>query len=152
MSVAYMERIGRARYDLGATPAPENIVMPILNALAAALAWIGRQGTRALAVSVFLGLALPQFAAYVRPYLGETVFVLLVFSYLRTEPAAFRSQFRSPRLAIVAALWVMVALPLIFGAAYTGAGLRAGPSRPLHHHDPADRDHADHLVGRVCGD
>ena len=31
--------------------------MPILKALAAALAWLGRQGTRALAVSVFLGLA-----------------------------------------------------------------------------------------------
>jgi len=63
--------------------------MPILMALRAALAWIGRQGTRALAVSVFFGLALPQLAAYVKPYLGETVFVLLLFSYLRTDPAAF---------------------------------------------------------------
>ena len=63
--------------------------MPILMALRAALAWLGRQGTRALAASVFLGLALPQLAAYVKPYLGETVFVLLLFSYLRTDPAAF---------------------------------------------------------------
>ena len=122
--------------------------MPILNALAAALAWLGRQGTRALAVSVFLGLALPQLAAYVKPYLGETVFVLLLFSYLRTEPAAFRSQFRSPRLAILAALWIMVALPLMFGVAYTSPGC-ATARPPLHHHDPADRDHADHLVGRL---
>ena len=56
---------------------------------AAALAWLGRQGTRALAASVFVGLAVPPLAAYVKPYLGETVFVLLLFSYLRTDPAAF---------------------------------------------------------------
>jgi len=47
--------------------------MPILTALRAALAWLGRQGTRALAVSVFFGLAVPQLAVYVKPYLGETV-------------------------------------------------------------------------------
>ncbi len=98
--------------------------MLILNAIAAALSWIGRQGTRALAVSVFLGLAVPPLAAYVKPYLGETVFVLLLFSYLRTDPAAFRRYLAAPRLPILAALWVMVALPLLFGAVYALAGLR----------------------------
>ena len=86
--------------------------MPILMALRAALAWLGRQGTRALAVSVFFGLALPQLAAYVKPYLGETVFVLLLFSYLRTDPAAFIRYIRAPKLTIIAALWVMVVVPL----------------------------------------
>jgi BASS family bile acid:Na+ symporter len=100
--------------------------MPILQGLAAALAWLGRQGTRALAVSVFFGLALPQLAAYVRPYLGETVFVLLMFSYLRTDPAALRANFRSPRLAIAAALWTMIAVPVLFGTAYALSGLREG--------------------------
>ena len=65
--------------------------MPILTALTAALAWLGRQGTRALAASVFFGLALPQLAAYVKPFLGETVFVILLFSYLRTDPPRFRA-------------------------------------------------------------
>ncbi|HEY1474237.1 MAG TPA: Na+-dependent transporter [Pseudolabrys sp.] len=100
--------------------------MPILMALRAALAWLGRQGTRALAASVFFGLALPQFAAYVKPHLGEAVFVLLLFSYLRTDPAAFRAHLRSPGLAIAAALWVMVAVPLLFGIAYAQSGLREG--------------------------
>ena len=98
--------------------------MSILMALRAALAWIGRQGTRALAVSVFFGLALPQLAAYVKPYLGETVFVLLLFSYLRTDPAAFTRYLRAPGLTIVAALWVMVAVPLLFGTVYAMSGLR----------------------------
>lgn len=98
--------------------------MPILNALVAALSWIGRQGTRGLAVSIFLGLAVPPLAAYVKPYLGETVFVLLLFSYLRTDPQAFRGYLRAPALPIVASLWVMVALPLLIGSAYAISGTR----------------------------
>jgi len=100
--------------------------MPILKALTAALAWLGRQGTRALAVSIFLGLALPPLAAYVKPYLGETVFVLLLFSYLRTDPAAFRRYLKAPGLTITAALWIMVAVPLLFGTAYALSGIREG--------------------------
>jgi BASS family bile acid:Na+ symporter len=99
--------------------------MPILKRLAAALAWLGRQGTRALAVSMLLGLALPQYAVYVKPHLGEAVFVLLVFSYLRTEPAAFRSQFKRPGLVILAAVWIMVVLPLLFGVLYSASGIPA---------------------------
>lgn len=98
--------------------------MLILTAPRAALAWLGRQGTRALAVSVFFGLAIPQLAIYVKPILGETVFVLLLFSYLRTDPAAFGRHLKAPGLAIAASLWVMVATPLLFGAAYVWFGIR----------------------------
>jgi BASS family bile acid:Na+ symporter len=90
-----------------------------------ALAWLGRQGTRALAASVFMGLAMPQLAAYVKPHLAETVFVLLLFSYLRTDPSAFRRVLKAPTLALVASLWVMVAVPLLFGTVYAFSGLRA---------------------------
>jgi BASS family bile acid:Na+ symporter len=98
--------------------------MPILNALTAALAWLGRQGTRALAASIFLGLAVPPLAAYVKPYLSETVFVLLLMSYLRTDPSAFGRYVKAPGLAIAAALWVMVAAPLLFGGALVLSGVR----------------------------
>jgi len=98
--------------------------MPILKGLNAALAWLGRQGTRALAASIFLGLAVPPLAAYVKPHLGETVFVLLLFSYLRTDPTAFSRYLKAPGLTIVAALWVMVAVPLLFGSAYALSGIR----------------------------
>jgi hypothetical protein len=100
--------------------------MPILTGLTAVLAWLGRQGTRALAVSIFFGLSVPPLAAYVKPYLGETVFVLLLFSYLRTDPAAFSRYLKAPGLTIVAALWVMAAVPLLFGTAYALSGIREG--------------------------
>jgi hypothetical protein len=102
--------------------------MPISSGLTTALAWLGRQGTRALAASIFLGLAVPPLAAYVKPYLGETVFVLLLFSYLRTDPTAFRRYLRSPTLAFAAAFWIMVALPLLFGAAYVVCGIKQMPA------------------------
>lgn len=98
--------------------------MNILRLPVTALAWLGRQGTRALAVSIFLGLAVPQLAAYVKPHLGATVFILLLFSYLRTDPSAFSRVLKAPGLAILAALWVMVALPLLFGTAYALSGIR----------------------------
>lgn len=98
--------------------------MTILQLPGLALAWLGRQGTRALAVSIFIGLAMPQLADYVKPYLGLTVFVLLLFSYLRTDLSAFGRIVRAPGLAILASLWIMVALPLIFGTAYALTGLR----------------------------
>ncbi len=97
--------------------------MPLLRGLTAALAWLGRQGTRALAASVFLGLAVPPLAAYVKPHLGETVFVLLLFSYLRADPRAFERYLRAPKLAIVAALWVMVVTPLLFASAFAASGI-----------------------------
>jgi len=100
--------------------------MLLLTGLTAALAWLGRQGTRALAASVFFGLSVPALAAYVKPYLGETVFVLLLFSYLRTDPAAFRRYIKAPGLTIGAAFWVMVAVPLLFGTAYALSGIREG--------------------------
>ncbi len=97
--------------------------MWLLGSLRSALAWLGRQGTRALAASVFLGLAVPPLAAYVKPHLGETVFVLLLFSYLRTDPSAFGRHLKAPGLAVAGALWVMVAAPLLFGTAYMLSGI-----------------------------
>ena len=98
--------------------------MNILHWPAIALAWLGRQGTRALAVSIFLGLAVPQLSDFVKPYLGPTVFALLLFSYLRADPSAFSRLLKAPGLALIASLWVMVAIPLLFGTAYALSGIR----------------------------
>ena len=98
--------------------------MNILSLPGSALAWIGRHGTQALAVSIFVGLSVPALAAYVKPHLAETVFVLLLFSYLRTDPSAFTRVVKAPGMAIAAALWVMIAVPLLFGTAYALSGMR----------------------------
>ena len=60
--------------------------MNILSLPGTALAWLGRQGTRALAVSIFVGLAVPQLAAspgptYLRLLRGQVPTVLDEYDY-----------------------------------------------------------------------
>src|SRR5690606_4493847 len=84
------------------------------------LAWLGRQGTRAVAASIFITLALPQLSEVLRPAVGPAIFCLLVLSFLRVEPSVFRDQFRAARLKLllVALAVFMVVTPLVLGALY----------------------------------
>lgn len=97
--------------------------MHFLDKPAEALAWLGRQGTRAVAVAIVLGIALPPLGALVRPYFAETVVALLVLAFLRVDPDALRMQWTRPRLLIAAAGWTMIAVPVLAGFGLTGLGL-----------------------------
>ena len=84
-----------------------------------ALAWLARQGTRAIAASIFLGLALPPLAALFKPLVSPAIFGLLVLAFLRVDPGALRREYARPRLIALATLWIMVASPLALGALYS---------------------------------
>jgi len=66
--------------------------MGFLDRLAAGLAWLGRCGTTAVAVSILLGILLPPLGALIRPFFPETVFLLLCLAFLRVDPGALRAQ------------------------------------------------------------
>jgi BASS family bile acid:Na+ symporter len=87
---------------------------------AAGLAWLGRHGTNAVAVSILLGIALPPLGALIRPIFPETVFLLLCLAFLRVDPGALRAEFGRPKLLIAAAVWTMLVVPVL-----AGLGLRA---------------------------
>ena len=70
--------------------------MPLLAALAAALSWLGRQGTRAVAASIFIGIMLPPLAALLKPIFAYALFVLLCLAFLRVDPAEVRAHFSRP--------------------------------------------------------
>ena len=82
---------------------------------AAALAWLGRQGTRAISALVFIGIAIPPLGALLKPYVTEAVFVLLCISFMRVDVAAMRGYLAKPALVIGATLWSTIAVPLLFG-------------------------------------
>jgi len=105
--------------------------MPWLTRPAAALAWIGRQGTRAVALSVFAGLALPPLAALMKPAVTASLFVLLCLAFLRVDPGALRAHLARPRLVIAAAAWIMIATPLACGAALMAGGIDTAPGLVL---------------------
>jgi len=95
--------------------------MPVLNAIAAILAWLGRQGTRAVAAVVIIGVAVPPLGV-LKPLLPASVFLLLVLTFLRVNPEAIRARLARPGLVIGACLWVMLAQPVLLIGFYWLAG------------------------------
>ena len=89
--------------------------MGFLDRPAAGLAWLGRCGTTAVAVSILLGILLPPLGTLVRPFFPETVFLLLCLAFLRVDPGALRAQFAKPGLLIAAAVWIMLIVPVLVG-------------------------------------
>jgi len=97
--------------------------MPIFDAVLAALAWLGRQGTRALALSVFVGIALPPLAAILKHVFVEALLALLTLAFLRVDPGSLRDQFRRPGLVVAASLWTLIAVPALICGAAVALGL-----------------------------
>lgn len=87
---------------------------PPLSLLSRPLAVIGRQGTRAVAASVFVGLALPGLAALAKPLLLASILALLSLSFLRTDASGMRANHRGGVL-VLALIWIMGVLPAAFG-------------------------------------
>ncbi len=100
--------------------------MPWYARPAAALAWLGRQGTRAVALSLFAGLALPWLAAAMKPAFTPSVFVLLTLAFLRVGPGALRRRFARPAAVLAAVAWMMIATPLVCGPLLAALGLDRG--------------------------
>jgi BASS family bile acid:Na+ symporter len=90
-------------------------MMP-LTALAAALSWLGRQGTRAVATSIFIGIFVPPLAALFKPIFPVALFALLCLAFLRVDPAEVRAHFSRPLIVGAAAAWMMLATPLLIGS------------------------------------
>lgn len=91
----------------------------------AAIGWIGRQGTRALAASLLLGLLLPPLSAFMRPALPAAIFVLLVLAFLRVDLGELARRLGRPWLALGVVAWMMVATPLAVGALAGALGFDA---------------------------
>lgn len=99
--------------------------MFVFNSLIAALAFVGRHGTIAVALSIFAGLAVPPLAAALKPWLGEAIFAMLALAFLRVEPSELQALVRRPTLIVSTVVWVMVALPAILASLFLFAGFDA---------------------------
>ena len=88
-----------------------------LAALAAALSWLGRKGTRAVAASIFIGIMTPPLAALFKPIFPLALFALLCLALLRVDPAEVRAHFSRPLVVAGASAWTMLATPLLIGLA-----------------------------------
>jgi BASS family bile acid:Na+ symporter len=94
-----------------------------LNTPVRALAWLGRQGTRALAALVFIGIAVPPLGALLKPFVTAAVFLLLCVSFMRVDLAALRMYLRRPWIVLAATVWSTLAVPSVVGILCTAAAL-----------------------------
>jgi hypothetical protein len=97
--------------------------MSVLHAPAAALAWLGRQGTRAVAAIVFIGIAVPPIGAVCKPFVTEAIFLLLCIAFMRVDVAALRGHLVRPGLVLAATAWTMLVIPVLFGVVCRAIGL-----------------------------
>jgi hypothetical protein len=89
--------------------------MSLHNAPATALAWLGRQGTRAIAALVLVGLVAPPIDALLKPFVTETIFVLLCIAFLRVDVVALRGYLGRPLIVLTSTVWTTFAIPALFG-------------------------------------
>jgi len=94
-----------------------------ISAPADALAWLGGQGTRAIAALVFIGIALPPLGELLKPFVTEAIFLLLCISFMRVDLGALRAHLRRPGLVLAATAWTTLGVPLISGAGCLAVGL-----------------------------
>jgi predicted Na+-dependent transporter len=93
-----------------------------------ALAWLGGQGTRAVAALVFIGIAIPPLGEILKPFVSEAIFLLLCISFMRVDASLLRDQMRRPGVVLTATLWTTLAVPLIFGIGCVVTGVdKASP-------------------------
>src|SRR4051795_9280116 len=90
---------------------------------AGALTWLGRQGTRAVAASIFIGIMVPPLAALLKPAFAYALFVLLCLAFLRVDPAEVRAHFARPLAVGAAAAWMMLGTPLLIGLSLLALGM-----------------------------
>lgn len=97
----------------------------MLAPLGSALALLGRYGTQGFALSIFLGLALPQFSAAARPLLPVTIFCFTTVVFMRADLQVIAGLVRRPGKLIFACLWLMAGPALLIGAAFLLIGREA---------------------------
>jgi hypothetical protein len=92
-----------------------------------ALAWLGAQGTRAIAALVFIGVAAPPVGELLKPFVSEAIFLLLCISFMRVDIGALREHLRRPGIIVAATAWTTLGVPLIsgLGCLATGVDTRA---------------------------
>ncbi len=96
--------------------------MRIAASLAAGLAWLGRYGTQGFALSIFLGLALPQFSAAARPLLPVTIFCFTTIVFMRADIGIITGLLRRPGKLILTCLWLVAAPVVVIGCAFLIVG------------------------------
>jgi len=84
----------------------------------AVLTWIGGRGSSGLVATVVIGVAFPSLGTTLKPYVFESVLVLLFLAFLRVGSFDLRSQASRPTLVVLAVVWTMFVSPILLCLVY----------------------------------
>jgi hypothetical protein len=87
------------------------------------LAWLGAQGTRAVAAVVVVAIAVPPIDAFLKPFVTPAILLLLLIAFMRVDPKLLLLRLRQPSLVIAATVWTALGIPLLCGIAGVVFGL-----------------------------
>jgi len=77
------------------------------------LVWLGRHGSSVIALGVFVGLAIPPFAALLKPLLVPAIVGPFVVALIRLDWRRLTGHLSQPAALALALLWLLVASPLL---------------------------------------
>ena len=84
-----------------------------MKALLSLFSFFGKYASYTLPIGVFIGIAVPQLAAYLKPFLLPVLLIPLTLSLVRIQVDELIASFKNWRLVLLLAVWVLVLCPLI---------------------------------------
>lgn len=87
------------------------------------LAWLGRNGSKVIALGVFIGLLLPPLAALLRPLLIPAIIGPFLIALLRLDWRQLGAYLREPGKGGLSLIWLLLALPMLVHLAIDPLGL-----------------------------
>ena len=94
--------------------------------LSQGLGFLGRHAPQAMALGVFVGLALPSVADMLRPWLTPAVWVLLYLAMMRIAWRDLVERMRRPVFSAALIFWMLIVTPTIVAGALAFFDIRPG--------------------------
>ena len=89
------------------------------------LAYVGRKKSTALVVSVIIAILLPALGQWLKPYVTQAVFGLLVVAFIRIDYCDLKACLKKPKLILLATIWTTLLIPLLIVLLCLATGIKA---------------------------
>ena len=76
---------------------------------------LANNGTHALTLIVVIGIFIPAVGNFFKPFIAESIFLLLCLSFLRLDIDKLKTNIKKPKIIILTTIWTALMIPMITG-------------------------------------